>query len=77
MLTCWRRWPMEWARRSQRVSSRARLIDSASLRRLYRFLKSGSLGGWADVLRAVEESLGVVAVAVESDGYDGAAQVVG
>jgi hypothetical protein len=32
-LRCWRSWPMLWARRSQRVSSRARLIDSASLRR--------------------------------------------
>ena len=40
-----RRAPTEWARRSQSVSSKCRLMLSASFRRLYIVSKSGSPGG--------------------------------
>jgi hypothetical protein len=44
-LRCWRACPMLWARPSHMVSSRCRLMDSASLRRGNSRSKSGWPGG--------------------------------
>ena len=76
-LRCWRAWPMLWARPSQRVSSRLRLMRFGVVAA---GVEPGEVGvaGWdgPDVLGAVELPGGVVVVAVEPDG-DGLVAVVG
>ena len=60
------------------MSSRLRLMDSASLRRRNRSAKSGSLGrDRPEVLGPVQLPLGVLVVAVEADGDLAAAEVLG
>ena len=71
-------WPTEWARRSQRVSSRARLMRLGVVAAAVEPLEVGvARRDRPDVLGAVELPLRVFVVAVEPDGDRAAAEVVG